>query len=147
MPGFSRFTGYSGGCLLSTSGGEVGWGDAVDFAPMLALLCFSGYTGASLWRYGTTISTDVRATSVNPWGALLLAAGGLAGGWALSPAAWPLPYATNAMLLALLWALVLTQACVEGNLRTLAEWDAILETANTEGRVVGVVVGVVVVMG
>ena len=49
----------------------AGWQNAVDVVPWLALLGFSLYSGTSLWRYGTTISTDVRATAVNPWAAVL----------------------------------------------------------------------------
>jgi hypothetical protein len=142
MPGYTRFTAYGAACVTNRApGAGFGWGDAADFIPMLLLVVFSTYTGASLWRYGTTISTDVRATSLNPWASVTLATVGLTLAWALSPLAWPLPYATQAMLLGVTAALVVTQACVESNLRTLEEWAAIVAAANDEVRAVGAVGG------
>lgn len=133
MPRYARWT-YLGGRSITSldSGVGVGWGDAVDFFPMCLLLVFGGYTGASLWRYGTTISTDVRATAVNPWGSMLLATVGLAIAWALTPLTWPLPYAVAALLIALLGALVVTQGCVQSNVAQLEAWEAILATANED---------------
>ena len=132
MAGYTRFTAYGARAIVNTEGGAIGWGDAVDFFPMAVLLVFSSYTGASLWRYGTTISTDVRATAINPWASLLLATVGLTLAWALSPLTWSLPYATSALFIVLLGSLVVTQACVEGNVRTLEEWEVILAAANDE---------------
>jgi hypothetical protein len=120
-----------GGTGSGGSGGAaLGWQEVTDFFPWLILFVFSFYTGLSLWRYGTTMSTDVRASAVNPWGAVFLATGGLAAAWLLTPHAWRVPYATNIMELGLAAGIVVTVHLVEVNLRTLESWGRILQLAN-----------------
>jgi hypothetical protein len=129
-PRTARF-GYKGVAVREESGGgDFDWQDVTDFVPWVLLLTSSAQTGLSLWRYGTTTSTDVRASAVNPWGSVFLATVGLVVAWVLSPRTWPLPYATNAMELALALSLVVTVHLVESNLRTLETWDRILQLAN-----------------
>ena len=78
------------------------WSDCLDFVSWGLLVLFSTYTGFSLWRYGTSISTDVRATSINPWASTAVASVALAFAWGFTPSTWALPYAVNAMEVALL---------------------------------------------
>jgi hypothetical protein len=80
------------------------WSDALDFVSWALLVSFSLYTGLSLWRYGTSISTDVRATSINPWASVFIATVGLGLAWGLTPFSWALPYAVNATEIVLLGA-------------------------------------------
>ena len=40
----------------------IEWSDSLDFVSWALLVLFSMYTGLSLWRYGTSISTDVRVS-------------------------------------------------------------------------------------
>jgi hypothetical protein len=116
--------------IYSTVGNTIDWTDAMDFFPYVLFLTFSIYSGLSLWRYGTTISTDVRATMVNPWASIFIATCGLIIAWVLTPSSWLLPYAVSAMEIVLLAAIVMTLALVEMNLRTLEEWDATLTAVN-----------------
>jgi len=106
------------------------WHDGLDFVAMALLLALSAANGASLWLYGTTISTDVRATSVNPWASILLTTAGLGLAWGFSPATWVVPYAVEGMLVALLVAVVVVLRLVGDNMRTLEEWDATLAAVN-----------------
>jgi hypothetical protein len=81
-----------------------------------------------LVRYGTLRSTDVRATSCNPWGSLFLATTSLTLAWVLTPIrSWARPYAVNAMLIALQAGIVVTLSLVDLNLTTLEEWAAVLQ--------------------
>jgi hypothetical protein len=139
-PRTARFTfkGLSLGNAAGTGQGGVvvgpdssfAWQEAVDFFPWLLLLSFALYSGLSLWRYGTTMSTDVRASALNPWGAVFVAASGLTVAWLLSPSSWPVPYATNLFELLLAASVVVTIRLVEGNLRTLEAWERILAISN-----------------
>ena len=83
----------------------IDWSDSIDFVSWGLLILFSTYTGFSLWRYGTSISTDVRATSVNPWASIAVATVALAMAWGFTPASWALPYAVNALEIVLLASL------------------------------------------
>lgn len=131
-PRTSRFT-YKGFSLTHLEAVQgMNWQDAVDFFPWMFLFAFSLYTGLSLWRYGSTISTDVRSSSLNPWCSIFLATAGLIVAWFLSPPSWPLPYATNILELCLAGSIGITIGLVESNLRTLESWQAILALANEE---------------
>ena len=76
------------------------WQDAVDLVPWAVFLAWALVAGASLWRYGTLVSTDINATCVNAWAALFVAAAALLAAWLASPHDWPYPYAVNAAELA-----------------------------------------------
>ena len=128
MGATTRFTSKSLG--IGRTDGDIDWSDAVDFAPYVLLVTFALYVGIALWRFGTTISTDVRATAINPWMSTACATVGLVLAWGLTPPAWPLPYAVNALELCLVGALVITLALVELNFATLDNWAAVLATAN-----------------
>ena len=128
MPLTTRFV--SGGLGISSTAGSPDFSDVMDFLPMLVLLLFSMYSGLSLWRYGTTISTDVRASSVNPWLILPLATLGLLFAWVFTPLTWPVPYAVNALTVFLLGAVIVIVYLVDLNLVTLEAWDEDLNRAN-----------------
>jgi len=103
--------------------------DVADVVPWAVFLAWALAAGASLWRYGTLVSTDINATCVNAWAALAAAAAALTAAWVVSPPAWAFPYATNAAELALLAATALSMRLVESNLHTLEEWDRVLNAA------------------
>ena len=129
MPLTTRFSSKDLG-IGRTAGGVIDWSDAIDFFPTAILIAFSAYSGISLWRYGTTISTDVRTTAINPWMSLFVATIGVTLAWVLSPPTWELPYAANAMEIVLLASLVIVLALVDLNLRTLEDWDEVIGAAN-----------------
>lgn len=123
-----RYTNKSLGIYRTASG--VDWTDTFDFVPTALLLLFSFYTGVSFWRYGTTMSTDVRTTALNPWISIIAASSGVTLAWVLTPSTWPLPYAFNATMLVLLAAIIITLSLVDLNLSMLETWAHTLESAN-----------------
>jgi hypothetical protein len=128
FPETTRFT--SKGIDITQYTPPFTWSDAVDFFPYLLLVLFALYTGISLWRYGTSISTDVRATSINPWASTFIASVGLILAWLLTPISWPLPFAMNAMEIVLLFSMIIDLYLVEMNLKTLELWEQNLQSAN-----------------
>jgi hypothetical protein len=128
-PRAARFS-YKGMALSGRADGAAfDWQDAVDFIPWLGFLLWALIAGASLWRYGSLISTDINATMVNTWGCVFWGAVALSLAWVFSPKSWAFPYATNPAELLLLAALVRTMGLVESNLRTLDGWDRVLTLA------------------
>lgn len=128
-PRAARFS-YKGMALNGRAeGAPFDWQDAVDFIPWLGFLVWALVAGASLWRYGSLISTDINATMVNSWGSVFLGAVSLSLAWVFSPKSWTFPYATNPAELLLLGCLVRTMGLVESNLRTLDGWDKVLTLA------------------
>jgi hypothetical protein len=128
-PRTARFT-YKGLAINNLDpASPFSWQDAVDFVPWVAFLAWALACGASLWRYGSIVSTDINATMANPWGYIFGATCALVLAWALSPPTWALPYATNPCELLLGAALVRCMGLVESNLKTLEEWDKLLTKA------------------
>jgi len=137
VPRTARFS-YKGLAINNLDPSQpFSWQDAVDFIPWVTFLVWSLICGASLWRYGSLVSTDINATMANPWGYTFVAACALVLAWALSPPSWALPYATNPFELALGAALVRSMSLVETNLKTLEEWDKLLTKAG-EAIVAGI---------
>ena len=108
---------------------DIDWQDATDLVPWAIFISWALVSGASLWRYGTSISTDINATCINPWAALVVAAVVLLTAWLVSPHAWRYPYAVNAAELLLVAATAYSMRLIESNLRTLEDWDRILTVA------------------
>jgi hypothetical protein len=79
-------------------------------------------------RYGSSISTDVRATVCNPWIAIFLATVNFLLMWVFSPRRWKGPYLVNAAYLLLTAAICKTASLVHRNLVDLkvraASWSA-----------------------
>ena len=124
----ARFTfkGLPFGTLASP---YIDWQDATDLIPWVIFLAWALIAGASLWRYGTSISTDINATCINPWATLAVAATALVVAWIVSPHTWQYPYAVNAAELVLVAATAFSMRLIESNLRTLENWDRILTVA------------------
>ena len=80
---------------------------------------FSFYTGVSLWRYGTTISVDVRATIANPWMAIVPASLLYLLALLLTPRNLSAPYWVSLTMLLLLLSLISTSRLIATNLVTL----------------------------
>ncbi|CAE7224333.1 unnamed protein product, partial [Symbiodinium sp. KB8] len=115
----SRFT---NGGLQNPDGdgdGTASLSELLDFALPLLLLVFSFYTGASLWRYGTTISVDVRATIANPWMAIVPASLLYLLALLLTPRNLSAPYWVSLTMLLLLLSLISTSRLIATNLVTL----------------------------
>ena len=127
-PRVSRFS-FKGVPLGTLSAPAIDWQDAVDLVPWLVFLAWALVAGASLWRYGTLVSTDINATCVNAWGLLFVAAALLLAAWVVSPHAWPYPYGVNAAELGLAAATAVSMHLIESNLKTLENWDRILTIA------------------
>jgi hypothetical protein len=124
----ARFS-FKGLPLGSLASPHIDWQDAADLIPWVIFLTWALVAGASLWRYGTSISTDINATCINPWATLAIAAGLLVAAWVVSPHTWAYPYAVNAAELVLAAATALSMRLIESNLRTLEDWDRILTIA------------------
>ena len=136
-PRTARFT-YKGLAINNLDpAAAFNWQDAVDFIPWVAFMVWTLTCGASLWRYGSLVSTDINATLANPWGYTFGAAVALLLAWVLSPPSWAFPYATNPCELLLGAALVRSMGLVESNLKTLDEWDKLLALAG-EAIVAGI---------
>ena len=129
--GFSSFLNEVSLARTENRSFELGWESGADVIPWFIFLTFSLYTGLSMWRYGTTISTDVRTSSLNPWAAIMVAASGLTISWFLSPIEWTVPYATNAIEVLLAACIVVSIKLVDMNLRTLEAWERGLNAANS----------------
>jgi len=128
-PRSARFT-YKGIALNHLDPAQQwNWQDAVDFIPWVVFLTWTLVAGASLWRYGSLISTDINATPGNAWCSIFVAGVTLVFAWAFSPNSWAFPYATNPCELLLGAAMVRSMGLVESNLKTLEEWDSILTLA------------------
>lgn len=129
--GFSSFLGEVHKAKNENQEFILGWESGADVIPWFIFLTFSLYTGLSLWRYGTTISTDVRTSSLNPWAAIMVASSGLTVAWFITPVEWTVPYATNALEVALAAGIVVSIKLVDINLRTLEAWERGLNAANS----------------
>jgi hypothetical protein len=70
-------------------------------------------------RYGSSISTDVRASVCNPWLVVTAATCFLLVSWVLSPQRWSEPYVVNAAYVALTGAMVVVMDLVHLNLEDL----------------------------
>jgi hypothetical protein len=70
-------------------------------------------------RYGSSISTDVRASVCNPWLVVTAATCFLLVAWVLSPQWWSEPYVVNAAYVALTGAMVVVMDLVHLNLEDL----------------------------
>ena len=111
--------------------------DFIDYFPFLVLLVFTAYTGLSLWRYGSSISTDVRATLCNPWMAVTVSAAVLLASWLVSGQyndEWHAPYAVNGAELFLCAMLGHTASLIHHNLEQLQRWSDSLQSANKQRR-------------
>lgn len=128
---FANFLSEVNTAKSENRGFELGWESGADVIPWFIFLTFSLYTGLSMWRYGTTISTDVRTSSLNPWAAIMVAASGLTVAWFITPVEWTVPYATNALEVALAAGIVVSIKLVDLNLRTLESWERGLNAANS----------------
>lgn len=106
------------------------WQDAADFFPPCILVVVALYTGLSLWRFGTFISTDIWTTSLNPWISVVIATLAYFFIWLFTPRFWMFPYIMNVAYLLLLTGLVITVGLVEANFRTLEAWEKTLENTN-----------------
>lgn len=115
--------------------GIVTLSEITDFLVPLIFTCFSMYTGLSFWRYGTTISTDVRASVCNPWAGLFLVSTAHLVAAILTPSDIMPPYATGATQLAVAVAFVWTLHLVRVNVLTLrtmeSEFLSTLEVRNS----------------
>lgn len=100
--------------------------DFVDVVPAAIGIAFVGFIGVTVSRYGTSMSTDVSATYLNRWSALVLAVVLWLGFFVGQPCEWPAPYLTNAGEVAVALALVWTTFAIADNLRTLDGWDETL---------------------
>jgi hypothetical protein len=70
-------------------------------------------------RYGSSISTDVRASVCNPWLAVTAANIFLLLAWVLSPQRWARPYVVNAAYVALSASMMIIMDLVHLNLEDL----------------------------
>lgn len=96
----------------------------IDFIVPLALFATSFLTGISFWRYGTTISTDVRATICNPWASLALASVLYLCALIFTPESMEGPYLVNSAEFLLYVALIISAVLGDQNFKMLKQWDS-----------------------
>eukprot|EP01138_Halocafeteria_seosinensis_P004476 gb/GECG01004579.1/.p1 GENE.gb/GECG01004579.1/~~gb/GECG01004579.1/.p1 ORF type:complete len:443 (+),score=23.90 gb/GECG01004579.1/:1-1329(+) len=103
---------------------DVTFSSVMDFVVPLILFAKSFYTGISFWRYGTSISTDVRATIFNPWASLTVAASLYLVALLVTPSSMDAPFLVNTAEFLLHFALMISAYLGDQNFKMLKEWDS-----------------------
>lgn len=96
----------------------------MDFVIPVLLFAKSFYTGISFWRYGTSISTDVRATIFNPWSSLTVASSVYLVALFLTPSSFDAPFLVNSAEFLMYFALIISAYLGDQNFKMLKEWDS-----------------------